>query len=368
MRSLFFPLPLRIVISTIIALPLLIHFSTAPLNASSSQFVWDIPSDHIDQKLVQIKRFSALNVLFWNIRNGELAQLEASNDQESHPLDENLRSFTRLTNYPDIMILGECSAKALHAKTRAHLDHFYGVDQNPSHYEFIPYNERSPNFGLCIWSAKRAKPITSPTQLSWLPKSSSSQDLEAYKRYWSQYNPVDTIGTTTIRSNDAWGRPFVHLTFTRGKKTLHVFPLHLLQPWIALEHNSKLEGKFAKLAVVKNLVWGENVPIIHQINSFTQKLSEEFHGDLQNHKLVVLGDLNLPPFSHGYRLFNAYLNDAFSLSNLITTTFPARSSPETTSPLKLDHAFVSQGTKARFAEVLPLMGSDHYAIYVQLEL
>jgi endonuclease/exonuclease/phosphatase family metal-dependent hydrolase len=150
-------------------------------------------------------------------------------------------------------------------------------------------------------------------------------------------------------------------------------PVHLMEPWMALlrEHG--------KMSTGYEIFMNNENPLYEQTKRLI--LYAQAEQTRWNVPLLMLGDFNLPKSSFksgylnsmGYDLIAEFFTDLFREDS--TPTFPTATSLENDTPempmLQLDHAFLLGNVPLSdldYAHSPRLMGSDHYPIWVKLEL
>jgi len=164
-----------------------------------------------------------------------------------------------------------------------------------------------------------------------------------------------------------WDRSYVKLTWSFGSKKFSLVPIHLLEPWAAIE---KAKGGFnAFSSFIANT--GDN-PLNNQIMHLQDKLTRDFGEDLSENPFVLLGDFNIPKRIFGltpriYANLSKDLSEAFWGN---PKTFPTKSTKGDAHKIfkhisiKIDHAFSNKYLEFSEREVIHLKGSDHYPLYL----
>ncbi|CAK0768458.1 hypothetical protein CCP3SC1_530008 [Gammaproteobacteria bacterium] len=302
------------------------------------KFIWD--EDVRPETLQIIVEASGYRIFWWNVRNGLV------NRKLPKPsLDENLISLIHSSIRPDLLAFAEYSSKALAAETQNRLAEVY-----PYHH-FEPYNSANTAVGIAIYSrTKLAMELLG--HLDWTPPSLESiTEKNTYRKSWRLIK-------------DSFTRPLLCLKIVRRDTPFYILPVHLLDPWRIL---LKRKGVLSTMAEVMG---GSDNPLWFQMGYLEDNLRKRFGDDLGRSPFLIFGDFNTPQGSGlstiGYRRLTKTLKDVIAGN---PTTFPAQSSPERKHfpELNLDHGFTNGQLEVSVAEVLPLQGSNHYALYFVLE-
>lgn len=285
-------------------------------------------------------------VLWWNIQGGGYS------DSPIKELNENLVSISQREKSPRIIVLSEYHPKALTIETKVELLKKYRKI-------FVPYNQNHPTLGIVVFY--QGDLSIGPIQdINWWPESFSEKEKNAFIEKAKEKYPNTSVFT----------RPFIDLQIPTSQGTVHILPLHLLQPWSAVQGNSKgLAAKIiGKVKVAKGLLAESENPIIYQIENLRRIFAERFGTDWKKEKVLIVGDMNLP--SHllglptlGFRRMSAQLDDVFAGRR--STTWPTKFSKCQTfyNKLQIDHALTTRALRAN-GHVLPMKGSDHYGLSV----
>lgn len=160
-------------------------------------------------------------------------------------------------------------------------------------------------------------------------------------------------------------RPEMILTVHAQGKELLLVPIHILDAWKSYRarHGGFLTGA--------QILAGNDNPVADQIHQFIDNLKARLGSRYQRADTIIVGDFNQPTSllgipTAGYRLLQSGWKDAIESA---APTFPARKAAEARSypEMAIDHAFVSQGVRVSTGVVLPLLGSDHYPLYVVID-
>lgn len=280
---------------------------------------------------------SGVRVFWWNIANG-------ASEADAKSLTSNLELLAVSKIAPDVIALGEYSARALPETTYSQLAKRYPVRK------FIRYNSLTST-GIAIFSKL---PLTTSrvSELEWVPASLDGRGEAEYRAYWANDQADGGEGF--------YARPLREILFAAGKKTVSFTPLHLAEPWRDLSKRTDGKIEFA-LATASELFFGTSNPLITQVDSLVRWLKAGKNAD----KLLV-GDFNLPRGfagvpTLGFRRLERVLNSAILHTQ---NSFPTPSSPHTFPSMQIDHAFVGGALAAPVAGVLPLKGSDHFPIFL----
>jgi endonuclease/exonuclease/phosphatase family metal-dependent hydrolase len=284
-----------------------------------------------------------LGVVWWNIEHG-LTNAQIG----TNPLGHNLSALVCSAEAPEVLVLGEFREGAIDAGTRALLRAKYQEF-------FYPYSPESRGMGLWIGVAPGIRVEAFPVRwLDWTPTEARSElERRAYRRRWSHDYP-DCIYFT---------RSYARLRLTRGEASFNLVPIHFIQPWEKLAEDRRF---FGTLSATWSLFLGRRHPLMYQVRRFRAHLLEDFGPGLDSEPLVVIGDLNLTRRTPAYRLLKDGLREVFTRP---AVTFPALDADRVGRypRLQIDHAFTNASLDVSEARVLPLQGSDHYAIELRLQ-
>jgi len=309
-----------------------------PAKSIFDNFIWD---EEIKLESFQtIVETQGYRILWWNIRNGLV-----SRKLPRSSLDENLRSFVQSSIRPDMMAFSEYSKRSLSAETQARLAEAY------PYRHFQPYNLDNTTIGIAVYSNTKFE-IEFLDYLDWTPPSLLSiTEKNTYRNDWQP-------------DIDFFTRPLFCLKIMKKGEPFYVLPVHLLDPWRILRRRK------GTIFTAWEVMGGTDNPLWFQMGYMEDNLHQRFGDDLARSPFIIFGDFNTPEVTFlntiGYRQLTKVLKDVI-VGN--PTTFPAKSSidrkdfPE----LSLDHGFANSKLNVKVAEVLPLQGSNHYALYFILE-
>lgn len=278
-----------------------------------------------------------LRVFWWNIANG-------GSEGDVRTLSSNLELLVRSKIKPDVIALGEYSAKALPKATLDLLVATYEARQ------FIAYNKLTST-GIAVFSRLPLKTVRAAT-LRWVPSALSPDAAEAYREYWAKGHGDGGDGF--------YVRPLREIQVVYEGKAIGLTPIHLAQPWRQLSKQTDGKVDFA-LKTMSELYFRTSNPLITQLSVLTNWLKSGMTPEK-----LVLGDFNLPRSfagipTLGFRRLERVLDSAIPH---VENSFPTPSSPHSYPPMQIDHAFIAGELQSVAAGVLPLKGSDHYSVYV----
>jgi endonuclease/exonuclease/phosphatase family metal-dependent hydrolase len=280
---------------------LLIFFSAHYSFADESDLHWD------KNQSVAIHESAGVKMLWWNIHWGSL-KVGGSNIA----FQNNLATLVHSRFAPDVMAFAEYSPLAMGPALLNEFQNTY-----PYHQDFA-YPTRSDE-GIAVFSK--------------FPFSVSS---------------VDPIGS----------RDLILLNLNVNGKEIVFAPTHIEDAWRDFhKENGTAETLEQILVGTKNPVWG-------QVVAFRSALESRLGARLSEKNFIMMGDFNSMKPSRAYDKMSWDLHDPVLG---FAGTFPASGSADQKEfpvQIQIDHAFVSSGTEVESAQILPLSGSDHYALYV----
>lgn len=282
-----------------------------------------------------------LSVLWWNTE----CAAEARAGQRAF-VQSNLKELSARENKIDVVLLGEFCAANIAPETLEALSKQY------PYFKHINYNNDSLGFGFGVYSAH---PIAfSETKiLDWVPASEPLASQNIYRSFWQNNN------TNTVN----FKRAYTNLKIIKNNKSYNLVPVHLAHPWESyLKVFFKNSHKLASLAIAHELLTGTRNPLMCQLENLFTQIKNDFQNP-DDYRLMLIGDFNFPTDiarvpTAGYRLIK---NNGFV--NGMTSRQPTQRYRN----LKIDQAFISEGSALSDSEVLPLEGSDHYPIFVRLK-
>ncbi|MES2963850.1 MAG: endonuclease/exonuclease/phosphatase family protein [Bdellovibrionota bacterium] len=284
----------------------------------------------------EISAAKGLRVFWWNIANG-------GGEGDVRTLSSNLELLVRSKLSPDVLALGEYSARALPESTSALLETQYPIRQH------IRYNSLTSN-GIAIFSRLPLKTVRA-ANLRWIPSALSAEEVVSYREFWAQGH--------TDGGDGFYVRPLREIEIVYEGKSIAFTPIHLAQPWRELGKRADGKVDFA-LLTMRELYFGTKNPLITQVNVLTNWLNAG-----TTPEKIVVGDFNLPRSfvgfpTLGFSRLDGILDPAIKQ---VENSFPTPSSPHSYPPMQIDHAFVGGNLKVVAAGVLPLKGSDHYPVF-----
>jgi endonuclease/exonuclease/phosphatase family metal-dependent hydrolase len=325
------------------------------MNQIASDIEWDLPCQP------RVKKFfsgDGIRILWWNIQSGETNRkiMGESNGGESI-LDQNLLAYIASEERPDVVLLGEYSADSFSDVTLRALKSAYPY--TPDHY--WAYNKNTPEIGLMLWSRYPFEMLKNEPLDYFPPTMTDKTEVEAYQADWARGFPGER---TFIR-------PYLNLRIDHPHGALHVVPFHGL---IHIEKEyARSNGGFLSILKIKvQYLFGKNNPIIHQLRRLRHFLEVDFGPNFDRAPVIIMGDFNLPRklfgiLSRAYRVISPRLQDAFEEIQATTWPMPsAKEFKEFSLRVQIDHAFVSPSLQILQSAVLPMRGSDHAAIAIQV--
>lgn len=301
--------------------------------------------------------------MWWNIQQGTLAKkLQKKDDYliKRNFLTENITTLIESSLKPEILIFGEYSPGAIDQETLNELADHYPYSM------FSKYNLRLTGrnaYGILIFSTIRFTEARRAV-LDWIPPGMSRRRaIDYFRMYWRE------------RSGDAttkYERTYQNLRFEsqRGGPGFHIVPVHLVQPW------SGFARMYGEVETIYSVLYSDDNPLVNQVYYLRQNLKKDFGKRFNGHPLLVIGDFNVPKMKlvnvRGYEYASEGFSEVFGKN--CPVTFPAVSSqfidkfPYKYKRLKLDHAFINDHVSVKAAEVLNLKGSDHYPVYLVLNI
>lgn len=315
--------------------------ATAATPSATKAFTFDAPTSAEQSRwrtlTSAIVNSKGLKVFWWNIAHGGA-------EGDVRALAGNIELLVRSKIKPDVMVLGEYTAKALPAATFELLADAYPERQ------FIAYN-RLTSSGIAVFSRVPLKTVRAAT-LRWVPSALSPDAAEAYRQYWAKGHSDGGDGF--------YVRPLREIQIVYEGKAIGLTPIHLAQPWRQLSKQADGRVDFA-FKTMTELYFGTSNPLITQLAVLTNWLKAG-----TTPEKLVLGDFNLPRSfagvpTLGFRRLERVLDSAIPR---VENSFPTPSSPHSYPPMQIDHAFIAGELQSVVAGVLPLKGSDHYPVYV----
>jgi hypothetical protein len=314
------------------------------------QFVFDERTDIAKLRIAAaLAPTSGIKILWWNILKSELN--DRLGNEGCRSLDQNLLSILQSPGAPDVMAFGEHILRALSPELRRALEAKY------PHRLSLPYSTgNSEDEGVGFYSRiPIAEHFRAP--LDWAPPGMSPEGQDCYRQGWLEHHQQGV---------HRFLRYYDRIKLVKDGKPIYIVPVHALQPW-KIMNNTK-----SSFATVRDIITGDDNPLYYQLQRLVARVRSDFPpGSSSN--VVMIGDFNTPKRmvlpSSGYRLLEKALPAAPTLGAF---SFPAKSSPERSDlrfqylPVQIDHAFVSPGLKTGPLRILPLQGSDHYPIMLNL--
>lgn len=331
----------------------------------------DGTSEVLDRKIDRLRvNKNALKVLWWNIRYGKLAkEAEEKNLDAINPLEHNIRALMNSDLKPDILIFSEYSLSSFSESTTDYLLHNYST---------VAYenNNALDNTGIAVFTNLQIQGHTR-RELDWAPLLRTRNEKIKYRDAWIK----------EFKEALFWDRSYWRLSFEYKNKFYHIMPVHLLQPWDAIQKKHNFIFGFIRAGVES--LFGDFNPLVQQVRRLLSAYTIDAAGILRTNpsfdrihpgfypddRAMIIGDFNIPKSYFGfeslsYKYITSVLKDTFdNFEDENDYTHPTPSAPEHWSypNLKIDHAFVNDQVDVKAAEVLPLKGSDHFPIYVSIE-
>ncbi len=307
-----------------------------------------------------------MRVLWWNILDGTFNR---------EALGQNLAAMTAVSHPPDVIVLGEY-----------HRDHGLPESANTAlkalypYARFFPYSSDFPEKGIYVLSRVPVTDVAYQRDaLDWTPAEWSQKQKAGYKRPFYRADQNETR---------QWQRSYIRLTLDWNGKRVDIAPVHTAMPWMVMK---AMAGPIGKATVAADITFGKKNPLIYQLQRLRTELKQD-PGIHVSDPLLVLGDFNMPralasPLPSGpYQIMKAGFRDLFEKAStlpfwkrLCRTVFEGLAPQNVSFPtvegrekkpyggllnMQLDHAFAKHS--AGSAEVLPLRGSDHYPILVDI--
>jgi endonuclease/exonuclease/phosphatase family metal-dependent hydrolase len=280
---------------------LLIFFSSHLSFADEVNFQWD------KNQAVPIHESAGLKMLWWNIHWGSLKV-----GGSALPFQNNLSAIVHSKFAPDVMAFAEYRPSALGPELLAELQSAY-----PYHRDF-GYPEQ-PDEGIAVFS-----------------------------KYPCSVSSVDALGS----------RDLILLNLNVNGKEIVFAPVHIEDKWRDFhKENGAAETLEQILVGTKNPVWD-------QVVAFRSTLESRLGPKLSEKNFIMMGDFNSMKPSRAYDKMGWDLYDPVLG---FAGTFPTSGSADQRQfpvQIQIDHAFVAPGTDVESAQILPLRGSDHYALYL----
>lgn len=280
-----------------------------------------------------------LTVFWWNI--GCSSDLRLGGLDETVKMNftpesawHNLSQLAESNKAPDVIVLGEYCPKFFDQST---------YDTIKSHYPYV-HRIVKTNDNFRIRNGFR---VFSKTPISLV------EELELpHGSFVSTFLPEMNCPTGD-QSDFEWTRRYDILSIKKNNKDYHIAPVHFANPW------KEVEACLGKLKTVTEIIFGETNVNSHQAKSLISQTQ-----GLEN--LLVIGDFNaFKRFtfasSNTYNMLDQEFGPSLISSNNPTYVDSRTSFPNTS----IDHAF-SIGLEALYGEVLPLSGSDHLPILVEV--
>jgi endonuclease/exonuclease/phosphatase family metal-dependent hydrolase len=252
---------------------------------------------------------SGLRMFWWNIHDG------AVNDGAKTDFQNNLFVLTHSEAAPDVLSFAEYEPAALGDANISELAVLY-----PYHQDF-PY----PQGG--------------------------NEGVGVYSKYPFVVSSIDSFGNRSL---------IIMKLHVNGKEIVFS-PVHIEDQWKAVR---KQDGS---LKTVEQVLVGRHNPIYEQVVQFRTGLEVRLGERLGEKNFVMMGDFNSPKPSRNYDKMGWDLHDPIEG---LSPTFPALGSDYRNSypiSMQIDHIFVSPETNVLSAQILPLLGSDHYALYMTID-
>jgi endonuclease/exonuclease/phosphatase family metal-dependent hydrolase len=251
-----------------------------------------------------------IHIFWWNIHWGSI-----NTDGPKDDLQESLSRLVQSSASPDVLAFGEYSDASIGS------DDLHLLQINYPFYQEFPY------------------------------PGSTGEGVAVFSKYPFQVMSVDPIGSRSLI--------ILNLNI-RGVEVTFV-PVHIEDAW------REFYKKNGKDKTIEQIFIGTHNPVWDEIVQFRSQLEARLGDRMYQKNFVMIGDFNSIKPGRAYDRISWDLRDPI---NNLTGTFPATQSIDRNTfpvPIQIDHAFVSPSTDVRSAEVLPLLGSDHYALYMTFD-
>ncbi len=345
------------------------------------------------------KNPDGLKVLSWSLENASPEGLKN--------VDSFLEYITHKTNLiPEILILQDLKKNILSPKTIESLKEIY------PYAEFFPYQKKQIDEVNLFSKLKTEIRKNGYSQeyldtevnkfikiMTLLKKSGAHSEMAVFSKVphfnllrqeeldWKNPTLKSDLAIHDFKKSyqpyyelmDPWTRPYLKFNFTWKNKNINFIPLSLLMPWTTEKTDaSLLSFLFKKASITKEIALNEENPHFAQLHDLVKKLDQD-HLIKGEQNTLMIGNLSvylkqnnswtLRPESLAW----VYLEN-FNFQNLFpldskNVTYPMSESKWTKDLGKsqVDHAFTKGELVHRAAEVLPVLGSSHYPIYVIVE-
>ncbi len=207
-------------------------------------------------------------------------------------------------------------------------------------------------YGISVWSQLPLELVDSEL-IDWTPLQGSEQ----YRGAWGDRHPI------ALKNFPRYVSLF---KVSAGDQQFYLAPFHACQPWSLMELDEW------RWRVGISVVLGNDNPVFHQLMRYRNWLKSHTQGK----NLVIAGDFNIPDRVYrirprAYQILSKNWQSFFGGRR--EATFPTQTIRQrgfNHPQLAIDHAFYSRETEiiAESAQLLPLVGSDHYPIFVSFKL
>ena len=296
---------------------LVIHFvgqaisdDGVPNHATAQESLkWD------DGRRVVIPSVPGLRMFWWNIHEGS-----PNIGGPREDFQYNLSVLMHSSASPDVMAFAEYEPVALGDANIADMSVLY------PYYQYFPYPSAGGSVG--------------------------TEGVGVYSKYPFGVSSVDNYGA----------RSLIILKLNANGKEVVFSPTHIEDQW------RNFKSQRGTLKTIEQVFIGKHNPIYDQIVQFRNGLETHLGQRLYEKNFVIMGDFNSTKPSRNYFYMLKRLQDPIRGTE---PTFPASGSDYRNSfsvPMQIDHIFVSPETDVESAQILPLLGSDHYALYMTIDL
>lgn len=296
-----------------------------PASISIDQLVWDEPLTSKTSTDIESSG-SSFKIFWWNIGcNIVNAKLE----QKHKPgLYENLLTLAQIKESPHMIVLGEFCHKKFNKSKWEELKKFY-----PNEYHLIKSN---PNFGI-------------------------DNGLLVLSKFPFEVVQKKLISTVENQEPNENTRSYVLIKLMWEGRQVYISPLHLNNPWRKLMSANKLQDFLIKIFEKDNSNYLQ-----------AELFLKEYKKDLpEDSNFLIFGDFNSG--KNFMNLKNMASYDLFLQNYLFLEndnfTFPSKTSKATNNKFPsviIDHAFASKNAIGK-SIVLPLKGSDHYPLFIEVD-
>jgi endonuclease/exonuclease/phosphatase family metal-dependent hydrolase len=292
---------------------------------------------------------SSLKMIWWNIHEGR-----TRTDSTITDFNQSLASLLGSNHSPDVILMGEYSDQAFTPALLKSLETIF------PYHQLFSYDSSSTD-GVAVWSKIRYD-VVSVRPLDFTPANLTDSEKVDYRLKWCG------------RSDDCI-RPYVHLSLKPNGntgKTYEVVATHINDFWRNSLNPGSSNRAAKALQTLIEVCAGEDNPLWYQLVQFREALEKDFRDRLTKTPLLIVGDFNMPtdvPFTLiktlGYRKISYDLINAMPT----TPTFPTAGATEaaTIPKIAIDHAFINPEISVLNSQVLPLVGSHHYPLYLEIK-